>query len=147
MNDRLDELLARLPGEPPAPDLAARIISSLAQYRRARTMWRISGGVALACAFVGMVLVAISWPEVANAFAATPTAPDANALAVAIDAFLTSPFETFTGLVNAALTWETALVEGVSVALMLGNVLLIVAVFGGMAQLLLRAAPLNSNSH
>ncbi len=35
MDDRLDELLARLPSEPPAPDLSARIIAAVAQRRRA----------------------------------------------------------------------------------------------------------------
>jgi hypothetical protein len=144
MDDRLNELLARLPSELPAPDLPARIIAAVEQRRRARMRWRIAGVVAMACAFAGVALIASSWPIELAARAAAVTAPDADAISQAVGGFLAAPSEALTALVDTALAWETALAEGIEAALLLGIVLLTAAIFGGLARLLSRPAPPNS---
>jgi NaMN:DMB phosphoribosyltransferase len=146
MDNRLDELLARLPSEPPAPDLSASIIAAVGQRRQARMRWRLAGVVAMACAFVGVVLIASSWPIDLAAPAPAVTAPDADAVSQAVSDFLAAPSEALTDWVGAALAWETALAEGTGAALLLGIVLLTVAIFGGLARLLRGAVPLNGYS-
>lgn len=146
-DDRLDELLACLPSEPPAPVLSSRIIAAVEQRRRARIRWRLVGVVATACAFVGVALVASSWPIELAARAPALTEPDADAISQVVSDFLAAPSETLTELVGAALAWETALAEGIGAALLLGIVLLTVAIFGGLARLLREAAPVNGYSH
>ncbi len=143
MDDRLDELLAQLPSEPPAPDLSASIIAAVAQRRRARVRRRFVGIVTMACAFVGVVLIASSWPIELAARAPTVTAPDADAINQAVGDFLAAPSEALTEWVDAALAWETALAEGIGAALLLGVILLTAAIFGGLARLLSRSAPPN----
>ncbi len=147
MDDRLDELLARMPSEPPAHDLAARIIAAVAQRRQARMRWRLAGVVAMACAFVGVVLIASSWPVDLAARAPAVTAPDADAVSQAVSDFLAAPSEALTEWVGAALAWETALAEGTGAALLLGIVLLTGAILGGLARLLSWSAPVNGYSH
>jgi hypothetical protein len=145
--DELDELLARMPSEPPALDLSARIITAVAQRRRARIGWRLAGVVATACAIVGVALIASSWPIEVAARAPAVTAPDADAISQAVSDFLAAPVETLTELVDEALVWETVLAEGIGAAFLLGIVLLTVAIFGGLARMLRGAAPLNGYSH
>lgn len=147
MNDRLDELLARLPSDPPAPDLTARIVAAVAHRRRSRARWRQVGVAALACAFVGIALTARSWPEAAGVLTPTLTVPDADALNQTVDTFFSSPLESLAALVSAALAWETALAEGIGVVFLLGIVLLAAGAFGGLARLLQRASLLNGYSH
>ncbi len=147
MDDRLDELLARLPSEPPAPDLSARIIAAVEQRRRARMRWRLAGVVAMACAFAGVALIASSWPIELAARAAAVTPPDADAFNQAVGDFLAAPSEALTELVDSALAWETTLTEGIGAALLLGVILLAAAVFGGLARLLSRSAPPNRYYH
>ena len=146
MDDRLDELLARLPSEPPAPDLSARIIAAVARRRRARVGWRLAGVVAMACALVGVALIASSWPIELAARAPAVTAPDAEVITQAVSDFLAAPPEALTEWVDEAVVWETALAEGIGAAFLLGIVLLTVAIFGGLARLLSRSAPLNGYS-
>jgi hypothetical protein len=146
MDDRLDELLTRLPSEPPAPDLLARIIAAVEQRRRTRMRWRLVGVVATACAVVGLVLIASAWPIELASRAPALTEPDAGAFSQSVSDFLAAPSEAFSELIGAVLVWETALAEGIGAALLLGILLLTVAIFGGLARLLRGAALLNGYS-
>jgi hypothetical protein len=146
MSDPWDEWLARLPIEPPAPDLSARIVSVVAQRRRARTMWRHLGAAALACALAGVMLVLVSWPQVVASLTPAVNSFETNYLAPAFNALLTTPGETLIAWLDAGLAWQAAQAEGIGVAFMLGVALLAVAAFGGLAQMLHARAP-NRYSH
>ncbi len=146
MSDPLDEWLARLPDEPPARDLTARIAAAVAQRRRTRTMWRRLGATALACALVGAGLVLVSWPQVVVSLTPAVNAFEANDLAPAFNALLTTPGDALIAWLDAGLAWQAAQVEGLGVAFMLGVALLAVAAFGGLAQMFRPRAP-NGYSH
>lgn len=136
MNDRLDELLTRLPVEPPSSDLMARIMQAVARRREARNVWRRVHWSALASAVLGAALAATSWREVVPAFSNAPGWLDANALLQATLDLIAAPSDTLIVWVETGLGWQTSLAEGVGVALMLSLALLSVAAFGEMAQLL-----------
>ncbi len=137
MNDRMDEWLRRLPEESPSPDLAQRIILAVAERKRAMALWRRTGIVASALGLVGMALMAVSWP----AAEALPTAPNAEAILQAISGLVSSPLETLAGSAQATIAWETAMVEGIEIAFVLGAVLLTLGAVAGLARLLRRSEP------
>ena len=141
MTSPLDERLARLVGETPAPDLTARIILAVAQRRRARLMWQRIGLAALTCALAGTVLVLISWPQVFASVAPALNAFEANDLVLPLNALFAAPFETFTTWLEAGMTWQASQVEGMGEAFILGVALLAVAAFGGLAQMLHARTP------
>ena len=146
MSDPLDQWLARLPDEPPARDLTARIVAAVAQRRRARTMWRHLGATALVCALAGVMLVLVSWPQVVASLTPAVNSFETNNLAPAFNALLTTPGETLIAWLDAGLAWQAAQAEGIGVAFMLGVALLAVAAFGGLAQMFRTRAP-NGYSH
>jgi hypothetical protein len=146
MSDPLDEWLARLPNEPPARDLTTRIVSAVAQRRRAQIIWRRAGAAALACALVGAVLVLISWSHVADSLAPALSAVETHDLAPALNALVTASPDTVTTWLDAGLTWQAAQAEDIGLAFVLGVALLAVGAFGGLARLLRTRAP-NGLSH
>ncbi len=146
MSDPWDGWLARLPNEPPARDLTARIVAAVAQRRRARTMWRHLGATALACALAGVLLVLVSWPQVVASLTPAVNSFETNDLAPAFYALLATPGETLMAWLDAGLAWQAAQAEGIGVAFMLGVALLAVAAFGGLAQMFRTRAP-NGYSH
>lgn len=141
MRDPLDDYLPHLPGELPAPDLAARIIAVVAHRRRARAMWRRVGSLTLLSALVGVALVLISWSHVADTLGPVLNAIETNDLAPAANALLTTPSETLAAWLDAGLTWQAAQAEGIGIVFTLGIALLSVAAFGGLAQLLNAGSP------
>jgi hypothetical protein len=141
MSDRLDEQLARLPGEPPAHDLAARIQSAVADRRRARARWRRFQAATLACAVAGALCVGVSWSTAAVSLDTAFDALEADTPLAALQVALTAPVETLADWLDAGLTWQAALVEGVGVVFVLGVALLAMAAFGGLAQSLNTGTP------
>src|SRR3972149_4085939 len=133
MNDRMDELLSRLPSEPPTSDLAARIVQAVSQRRQARRRWRRVGLAALASGLGGFVLLLSSWSEAIGVLPAAGSLPDASSLSQWITAFLAAPQEALVDLADSAIAWEAALSEGIGVLLLLGIVLLTVGACGGLA--------------
>jgi len=146
MSDPLDQWLARLPNEPPARDLTARIVAAVAQRQRARVMWRRGGAAAFACALAGVMLVLVSWPQVVASLTPALNAFETNDLAPAFNTLLTAPGEALVAWLDAGLSWQAAQAEGIGVAFMLGVALLAVAAFGGLAQMFRTRAP-NGYSH
>jgi len=146
MNDRLDELLSRLPSEPPAPHLAARIVEAVAQRRQTRRRWRRVGLAALASGLGGFVLLLNSWSEAIGVLPALGSLPDASSFSQWISTFLATPQEALAKLAESAIAWEAALSEGIGVLLLLGIVLLTLSAFAGLARLLARATPRNGYS-
>jgi hypothetical protein len=136
MNDRLDDWLARLPGEPPAPNLAARIIAALAQRRRARWLWRRIQATSLACALAGAGLLLVSSPSMVASLVTTLNAFGTNELVSALNTFLAAPAETVLSWLEAGATWQTSLAQDIGLVFMLGVALVAVAAFGGLAQML-----------
>jgi hypothetical protein len=142
MSDRMDRWLARLPDESPSPDLAPRIILAVAERRRVKARWRRTGIAAGALGLLGLALMAISWPG----SGALPAALDGEALVQAVSGLLSAPLETLAGSAQAAIAWESALVEGIEIAFVLGAVLLTLGAVGGLARLLRRSESLNGYS-
>ena len=142
MNDRMDQWLARLPGERPSPDLAARIVLAVAERRRVKARWRRTGIAAGALGLIGLALMAFSWP----ASGALPAAPDGEAIIQAVSGLLSAPLETLAGSAQATIVWESSLVEGIEIAFVLGAVLLTLGAVGGLARLLRRSESLNRYS-
>jgi hypothetical protein len=142
MSDRMDHWLARLPDERPAPDLAPRIILAVAERRRVKGRWQQMAVGAGAVGLFGLALMAFSWPG----SGALPAALDGEALIQAVSGFLSAPLETLAGSAQAAIAWESALVEGIEIAFVLGAVLLTLGAVGGLARLLRRSESLNGYS-
>jgi hypothetical protein len=141
MNDRLDDLLARLPqADRPAPDLAARIILAVALRRQARRMGQRVGAAALACGLAGLALTALAWPEALSVSIGLSGTLDATALTQVLAALLADPLGASLEWLNSGLAWQASLAQGASVALTLGLVLLAAAAFGALARLLAAAS-------
>lgn len=136
MNDRMDQWLARLPDEGPAPDLAARINGAIAERSRARALWRRGAIAAAALGLIGAVLMAVSWP-------ASGSLPDSAAFLEAASSFLTAPLQALGGSAEAALAWESSLAEGIEVAFIAGMLLLTLGSVVGLARLLRQRETLN----
>ena len=147
MHDRMDEWLAHLPGEPPAPDLVARIVTALDNRRRTQARWRQIGFMAAVGLAVGGALVVLSWAEATSFLASNLAGPDGSGLSQIIEAFLASPLVSVSGWVQSAISLQSALAEGIAIAFSLGIVLLAVAAFGGLARLLRPSPPANGYSH
>ncbi len=141
MRDWLDEGLARLPAEAPAPALAGRILLAVAQRRRAQRLRQRLKALTLACAAAGSALVLSALPHV---LAAAPPALrefEMNALLPALNAFLIAPVETLVAWLEAGQAWQSALSEGAGVVFLVGLALLAAAAFAGLAQLLRARSP------
>jgi hypothetical protein len=141
MRDPLDRYLPYVSGESPAPDLAARIITTLAQRQRTRLMWRRLGAVMLVCALLGLALILVSWSHVADSLNPVWGALETNDLAPLFDTLITAPSETLANWLEAGLTWQAAQAEDIGIMFTLGLALLSVAAFGGLAHLLNTSAP------
>jgi predicted anti-sigma-YlaC factor YlaD len=138
------QLLRQLAPEAPPPQLARNIVAVVAaasaaasatakaERGRSEAAWaRLAGGSALA-ALLGLLLVAVAWPDLARLLpamaGAAPLTSVGNVLDVPADALAT--------LASSAFGWGSALTEGAGAALLTGLVLLTGAAFGGLAQLL-----------
>ncbi len=135
--------LQQLAPEPPPPHLARNILAALARRRRSEAAWgRVAAGSAVA-ALLGLVLLALAWPDFARlllalAGANVPAAGNAgNLLDVPPDVL-----GMLGTLTSSAVDWGAAITSGAGAALMTGLVLLTVAAFGGLAQLLRPGADL-----
>lgn len=136
-------LLTRLAPEAPPPQLARNIVAAVeaasaaakAERRSEATWARLAAGSAVA-ALLGLLLVAVAWPDVAQllpavAGANAPLTSAGNLLDVPVDALAA-----LATLVSSAFDWGSALTGGAGAALLTGLVLLTGAAFGGLAQLL-----------
>jgi hypothetical protein len=139
----MDDWLSRLPEDGPAPDLAARINLAVAERIRQRARWGRAAVAAGAFGLIGMVLMAISW----RVSGALPGVPDPSAILEAAGTFLSSPLDALGGSAEAALAWESSLVEGIEIAFLIGVVLLTLGSVGGLVRLLRPSGSLNGYSH
>lgn len=139
--DPLDTHLPHLPNEIPAPDLAARIVAAVARRQRTLVMWRRTQWLTLACTGLGLALIFISWAHTAGNLGSALTTLETNDLQPAFNALVAAPAETVGGWLDAGLAWQSAQTEDIGLAFTLGIVLLSVAAFAGLAQLLNNSAP------
>ena len=141
-------LLKQLAPEAPPPLLARNIVAAIAaamaaakaEHRRTDVAWaRLAAGSAVA-ALLGLLLVAVAWPDLARLF---PAMAGANAPLTSVGNVLDVPVDALATLVSSAFNWGSALTGGADGALLTGLVLLTGAAFGGLAQLL-RPSVVNS---
>jgi hypothetical protein len=147
MNDRMDEYLARLPGESPAADLAVRIIALVAARRRVQAFWRRIGALVLVGLAAGASLVALSWGEATSMLASNLAPEGGTALSEIIEGYLTSPLDSVSSGIQSVVSLQDILAEGIGVAFLLGIVMLAIAAFGGLARLLQHSPSANGYSH
>ena len=136
-------LLQQLPLEPAPSRLNRGILAALARRRGSEALWRqLAAGSAVA-ALLGLVLVALAWPDFARLL---PAAAAANApLTNSAGSLLDVPADALAALgalASSTFDWGSALTSGTGAALMTGLVLLTGAAFGALAQLL-RPTPAN----
>ena len=141
MRDPLESYLGQLPGETPAPGLAARIRAAVARRQRAQAIWRRIQALTIAAALAGLSLVLISWVHVADSLSPAWSAIANNDLAPAYNALATAPAETLAAWLDAGLAWHTAQAEDIGIMFTLGIALLSAAAFAGLARLLNAGAP------
>ena len=145
-------LLKQLAPEAPPPLLARNIVAAVAaasaaasaaattEQRRNEAAWaRLAAGSAVA-ALLGLLLVAVAWPDLARLL---PAVAGANAPLTSVGNVLDVPADALAALVSSAFDWGSALTGGAGAALLTGLVLLTGAAFGGLAQLL-RPSVVNS---
>lgn len=139
--DLLDTQLPHLPGEVPAPDLAARIVAAVARRQRTLVMWRRIRWLMLASAGIGLTLILISGAHVLNSLTPALQALETNDLQPAFNALVAAPTDTLFGWLDAGLAWQSAQVQDLDIVFTFGIALLSVAAFAGLAQLLNSSAP------
>ena len=125
--------LRQLAPEMPPPHLARSIVAALARRRDSEAVWRqLAAGSAVA-GLLGVLLVALAWPDLARLL---PALAGANAPLSGAGSLLNGPVDALGALANSAFDWGSALTGGAGAALLTGLVLLTGAAFGGLAQLL-----------
>jgi predicted anti-sigma-YlaC factor YlaD len=141
---QIAQLLSRLPPEAPPPRLAPAVVAAVARRRRSETAWRRLATVSAGAALLGLVLVALAWPDVARLMPAVVGGAQMSAGILSgtdLTALLDVPAQTLGTLASTTFDWGSGLTGGAGEALLMGLVLLTGAAFGGLAQLLRPAAP------
>jgi anti-sigma factor RsiW len=148
---RLQELTAlarRLPIEPASPLLAMRINQVVERKRRVIATGYRPGLAywAVACGLIGAFLVGTTWTQLSSLITRVPSISDTSLWQAVISAFLAEPSNAVTEVVNTGLTWQNVLSDGMDIALLVGLVLLSLAIFGGLVEMLVPKEPVTKRT-